>query len=101
MKIRYFVAFFAIAYGLSMSVALADKEDRPDRRQHEERAEQKQQDRFIRSEQRVDNEPRRQSNERGNQIDQGRRSNHLSADERRALRQQINEAGQDIYSRRR
>ncbi len=47
---------------------------------------------------------RRQSGERGDRGDRGsqqRRDDRLSPDERRALRQQIDEAGRDIYAPRR
>ncbi|MES2534594.1 MAG: hypothetical protein V4632_01850 [Pseudomonadota bacterium] len=73
------------------------------------------QDRYYRdngndSRQQRNNEPRQQErsresyqgdNSQNSAQDGGRRSGRLSPDERRALRRQINEAGQDIYVPRR
>lgn len=41
------------------------------------------------------------SGDSASSLDSAKKAGRMSAEERRALRQQINEAGQDLYSRRR
>lgn len=106
MKTFYVVASFAIMLMLGVANAHAnDSGDRSDRgkwadvqQRHDSRSEQRQQER-IAVDRRVESDSRRLSVER--MTEQNRHANHLSAEERRALRQQINEAGQDIYNRHR
>ena len=101
MKTQYIAAQFALGLilGLGVSIAFADNNDRSERQQRDTHAEQRQHERSRDAEQRGENEPHRLSIERANQSEEVRHVNHLSADQRRALRQQINEAGQDIYAR--
>ena len=77
-----------------------ERGDRSDQ-QRRDRGEHRQQERSSAAERRAAFDSRRPEVERVNQLEQSRRANHLSAEERRALRQQINEAGQDIYNRQR
>lgn len=100
---KIYTAFISLAVTLLIgsSVAFADNNDRTERQQRDARAEQRKLERLGNAERRAEFEARRASDERANPSDQGKHANHLSADQRRALRQQINEAGQDIYGRRR
>ena len=77
-----------------------ERGDRSDQ-QRRDRSEQRQQERSNAADRRAAFDSRRPEVDRVNQTEQTRRANHLSAEERRALRQQINEAAQDIYNRRR
>ena len=101
MKIHYAVISLAATLLIGSSLAVADNNDRSERQQREQRAEQRKQERLGNAERRAEFEARRASEEKANSPDQSKHANHLSADQRRALRQQINEAGQDIYGRRR
>jgi hypothetical protein len=103
MKINHVAAGLAFLLSLGLQNTRAndsgergDRSDTQQRRDH--RSEQRQQDR-ITVERRAETEPRRPTVDR--MVEQNRHPNHLSAEERRALRQQINEAGQDIYNRQR
>ena len=91
------ILFFGIA-----NVQANDNGERGDRteaqQRHDHRNEQRQQERSA-AEHRAEVDARRLTAERT--ADQSRHPNHLSTEERRALRQQINEAGQDIYNRQR
>ena len=101
MKIFYAVASLAILLPLgAANVHANDSGDRGDRsdsqQRRDNRGEQRQQDRLA-AERRAEADSRRVAAER--MYEQNKHPNHLSAEERRALRQQINEAGQDLYNR--
>lgn len=101
MKMHYTAAALIMTLWMSANTAFADNNDRPERHPRDTRAEQRQQEKATSVERRVDSETRNPPAERPSQADQSKHANHLSADERRALRQQINEAGQNIYARQR
>ncbi len=92
---------FLLSFGLPFARA-NDNGERGERFETQQRRdyrnEQRQQDRLS-AERRAETQSRRSASERT--LEQNRHPNHLSAEERRALRQQINEAGQDIYNRQR
>ena len=103
MKSNHVVASLALILAFGLTDTLAnDSGERGDRsetqQRRDQRNEQRQQDRFN-AERRAETESRRSASDRT--VEQNRHPNHLSAEERRALRQQINEAGQDIYNRQR
>ena len=79
-----------------------ERGDRAESQQHRDvRTEQRQPERSATTDRPVEADNNRRAAERSNPADQNKHANHLSAEERRALRQQINEAGQDIYNRQR
>ncbi len=101
MKMYYTVAALIISLGMSANSALADKKDHAEEHQRDASADQRLHEKAVTFERRAESESRHPPLERPAQADQSKHANHLSAGERRALRQQINEAGQDIYGRQR
>ena len=90
-----------IAGSLAHADGQSNRSDRSERQTHREiRPDSRQQERSTAtSERQIDTESRQSLMDAQFQAESGKRFGHLSADERRALRRQINEAGQDIYSR--
>lgn len=79
-----------------------ERSDRAETQQRRDvRSEQRQPERGATADRPAEVENARRTAERSNPNDPNKHANHLSAEERRALRQQINEAGQDIYNRQR
>lgn len=111
MKISNVTAGFALLLLFSMhGVSANDNGDRGDHGERGNRSEEqrrggsgesRQQSHNNAVERRTEIESHRLAAERTLPSEQGKRANHLSPEERRALRQQINEAGQDIYNRQR
>ena len=78
-----------------------ERGERVERQSHtDNRNETRQRERAAVQERQFDVETRQSPSDIQFQAESGKRFGHLTADERRALRRQINEAGQDIYTRR-
>ena len=85
----------ALIGGAAMSVAHAGPQRAQQRPEYSRDADQRRQQRADDRQQPQDEEPRREDEQP--QANEGRRNGRMTADERRDLRRQINEAGADIY----